>query len=735
MPLKATRTFSVEPQLPLALEPLRELAYNLRWTWDVDTQRLFQDLAGGRWEALERNPVRLLQSLTSEQKERFAADEGLVARVTRARESLEAYLARPRRVPVPELTDGDVIAYFSLEFALAECLPNYSGGLGVLAGDHLKSASDLGLPLVGVGLLYRQGYFQQSLRPDGWQAEGYAENDFASQPVRPVRDASGAQLTISVPLDSREIRAAIWRVDVGQVPLFLLDADIPGNSEADRGITGTLYGGDSEMRIQQEIVVGIGGIRALSALGLRAAVCHMNEGHSALLGLERIRGLMESAGASFDEARVAVAASSIFTTHTAVAAGIDLFPPELVKLQLGEYHSALGLDVEEFLGLGRVDALDATEPFSMALLGLRLSDTRNGVSRLHRGVAQKLWSGAWPGLAPEEVPIGSVTNGVHLPTWVSPEMAGVYDRHLGPEWRDNPGREGLWEPVAHIPPHELWGAHESARNRMLERARAAARYSAVRATDQHQPGGLRDLLQPGVLTVGFARRFATYKRAALLFQNPERLARLVQNPERPIQFIFAGKAHPRDDAGKQLIREVVHFSLQPEFRNRILFVEKYDVGLARDLVQGCDIWLNTPLRPLEASGTSGMKAVANGTLHMSVMDGWWHEAYVPGAGWAIGRNAIDDDPELQDAFDAESVYDLLEDEALPLFYDKDPQSGLPLGWLSAVARSIREYAPVYTTDRMVTEYAQAGYEPSAAAWNALVMDNLARARSLAAWKQ
>ncbi len=734
MPLRATRTFFVEPVLPPQLQPLTRLAYNLRWAWDTATQDLFQELAAGRWDQLGRNPVRLIQSLTEDDKQQLSRNEDFLSRLGATVESLDAYLGRPRRVPVPELSERDVIAYFSLEFALAECLPNYSGGLGVLAGDHLKSASDLGLPLVGVGLLYSQGYFQQSLRPDGWQIEEYDETDLTSQPVRPVVGEGGDQVSVTVPIDGREVRAAIWRIDVGQVPVFMLNTNVDGNSPVDRRITGTLYGGDLQMRIEQEIVLGIGGVRALKALGYTPAVCHMNEGHSALLGLERIRSLMGDADATFEEARLPVAASSIFTTHTAVAAGIDLFPPDLLKRELEPYYRSLGLDDEGFFGLGRIGPEDGNEPFSMALLGLRLSDSRNGVSRLHRGVAQRLWNEAWAGLPEQQVPIGSVTNGVHLPSWVSREMAEVYDTHLGLGWRDNPTQAGLWDPVESVDAATLWNARSQARRRLVATVREAARQSPLRRSAHGQATSSREMFDPGTLTVGFARRFAAYKRATLLFRNPDRLARILNNPERPVQVIFAGKAHPRDEAGKQLIREVIHFSQLPEFRDRVTFVEHYDVGIARDLVQGCDIWLNTPLRPLEASGTSGMKACANGTLHMSVLDGWWHEAYVPGTGWDIGRDRVSDDPELQDAFDAEAVYDLLEYEAAPLFYSRDSESGLPNAWIDRMRRTITSYAPVYNTDRMVAEYAHESYEPGAAAWHQLSRDGLATARELAGWK-
>ena len=722
----------VEPVLPASLEPLRGLAQNLFWTWNTDAAALFERIDRETWEKTGHNPVRLLQLVPVANMEALAADNGFLLHLERVSGSFNAYMARPRRFDVSGMAADDTIAYFSLEFALTESLPNYSGGLGVLAGDHLKSASDLGLPFVAVGLLYHQGYFQQALGPDGWQQEEYHATDLASQPLARIRDQQGTPLAVSIPFDGRDVRAAIWRLDVGQVPLFLLDTNLDENAEADREISGRLYGGDIELRIQQEMLLGIGGVRALHAMGIEPSVCHMNEGHSALLGVDRIRILMEEAGASFDEARLPVSAATAFTTHTAVAAGIDLFPAELVRKHLGHYYTGMGLDARTFLGLGRSNPDDESEPFSMALLGLHLSGFRNGVSKLHRSVSRKLWESAWPQLPQAQVPIDSVTNGVHLPTWVSHELGDLYDRYLGREWRDDPTRPGLWDEVNSIPDEALWQAHERQRERLIYRAREQAREVAVRSGTTSASPTSGQALDPKVLTIGFARRFAGYKRATLLFRDPERLARIVNDPQRPVQFIFAGKAHPRDEPAKHLIREVLQHSRLPEFRDRLVLLEGYDVELARSLVQGCDVWLNTPLRPLEASGTSGMKATANGALHLSVLDGWWWEAYRPGLGWAIGRDSLDDDPEVQDAFDSASLYDLLENEVTGSFYTRDPD-GVPRDWVRRMKLSIGECSPVFNTNRMVAEYAQKAYAPAAASWRRLRQDNLAPARDQAAW--
>ncbi|MCX7616368.1 alpha-glucan family phosphorylase [Tepidiforma sp.] len=731
MRIRAARTFIVEPNLPGPLEPLRKLSRNLYWTWNTDAAALFERIDRELWRETDHNPVRLLQLVRQERLHELAEDEGFLEHQRRVAAALEAYLGRAPLLEVEGLEPGDVIAYFSLEFALAECLPNYSGGLGVLAGDHLKSASDLGLPLVGVGLFYHQGYFRQEISPDGWQQEVYLDLDPAALPMAHVVDASGRPVEVAVPFDGREVWAQAWRIDVGKTPLYVLTTNIERNPPADREITARLYGGDNEMRIQQEMVLGIGGVRLLQALGIEPAVCHMNEGHSALLGIERIRAAMERFGASFAEARLPVTGATVFTTHTAVAAGIDLFPPDLLRRYLGHYWARLGLDDRAFLDLGRTRPGDDGEPFSMAVLGLNLSGYRNGVSQLHRGVSRRLWESAWPNLPHDSIPIDAITNGVHLPTWVSHEMGELFDRYVGPAWRDDPASAN-WAAVYDIPDEELWRVHERQRQQLVLRARQQYTEDMLRrGLPANEPGG-GPVLDPEVLTIGFARRFAGYKRATLLFRDLERLARILDDFERPVQVLFAGKAHPRDDGAKALIREVVQVSRSPEFRGRLVLLERYDVELGRLLVAGSDAWLNTPLRPLEASGTSGMKACANGVLHLSVLDGWWWEAYRPGTGWAIGRNRVDDDPEAQDAFDAESLYGLLEGEVAPLFYERDGQ-GIPREWVRRMKETIVTYAAQFSTSRMVSDYARRAYGPAASAWHALRAENLGRARELAAW--
>ncbi len=730
MRLRASRAFVVEPVLPEALRGLEPLAANLYWTWNTDAAALFARIDPALWESTRHNPVAMLQRTATTAWETLAADEGFVAHLDRVTAAFEAYLARDPLLVVEGASEPAPIAYFSLEFALTESFPNYSGGLGVLAGDHLKSASDLGIPLVGVGLLYHFGYFHQRLGPDGWQQEDYREVDTTLQPLQPVTTPGGSRVRVDIPLDGRTAVAQVWRLDVGKIPLYLLDTDIEPNIASDRELSSRLYGGDSEMRIEQEIVLGIGGVRALQAIGLCPAACHMNEGHSALLGLERIRILMQDSGASFSEARQPVGAATAFTTHTAVAAGIDLFSPDLVMRYLGEYAASMGLDRHDLLGLGRTNPEDENEPFSMAMLGLRLSGFRNGVSKLHRGVSQRLWEAAWPNVPLEQTPIDSVTNGVHLPTWVSHEVGDLYDRYVGPAWRDDPTRAN-WARVADIPDEELWSVHEREREKLVARARKQHADALMSRGLSSSTGRAGQALDHRILTVGFARRFAGYKRATLLFRDPERLAAILNHPDRPVQFIFAGKAHPKDEPAKALIREVMTLSERPEFRDRLVLLEDYDLELARVLVQGCDLWLNTPLRPLEASGTSGMKAFANGALNMSVRDGWWWEAYRPGLGWAVGRNRVDDDPEAQDAFDANSIYDLFENDVSLAFYSRD-QDGLPRDWLRLMKASIGAFGPVFNTNRMVTEYAEHAYRPAVNSWHSLTGNGLALARDLSA---
>ncbi len=737
--MKPLGLFDVAPSLPARLEPLRRIAYNLWWAWNHDAIELFRRLDSELWESSGHNPVRMLGTISQAQLEAAAADEAFLAHVERVAHDLESYLSSEtcwfRRVH--GAASGMLTAYFSAEFGLTECLSIFAGGLGVLAGDHLKSASDLGVPLVGVGLLYQQGYFKQYLNQAGWQQESYEDNDFPNLPVQILRRPDGEPLLIEVALPGRPLYAQLWQAHVGRVSLILLDSNIAANARPeDRDITDQLYGGDSEMRIKQEILLGIGGYRALEALGLEPTVYHMNEGHSAFLALERLRRLMERHRLSFAEARELASPSLVFTGHTPVEAGHDFFPPELMDRYFSDYYPRLGLSREQFLGLGRRNPEDSGESFCMTILALRLAAFCNGVSTLHGQVGRRMWQGIWPGVPVEEVPIGHVTNGVHFRSWISYEMNQLYDRYLGPNWREEPADRNLWQRAETIPAEELWRTHERRRERLVAFVRRRLREQLRRrGAPQAEIEAAEEVLDPEALTIGFARRFATYKRATLLLRDPERLQRLLNDPERPVQVIYAGKAHPRDGAGKELIRQIVDLARRPEFRRRLVFLEEHDMTVARYLVQGSDVWLNTPLRPLEASGTSGMKAAANGALNVSTLDGWWDEAwsqYNHRIGWAIGRGEIYDNRDYQDQVEAQALYDVLERDVIPTFYERG-RDRLPRRWIERMRASIGALCHFYNTHRMVREYTERFYLTADAIFRRLSEQDAARARALAAW--
>ena len=683
---------------------LEELAYNLRWSWDPPSLDLFQSLAPEPW-ARSHNPVAALKATTSEPDRLAEHAESILERYR----DLEQYLNRPSQVK-----DLPRIAYFCAEFAIAESLPIYSGGLGVLAGDHLKAASDLGLPLVGVGLLYRYGYFRQVIDDTGYQREAYDRLDTDALAVRPVLNAQGAPVVIEVPFPGRTVFARVWQATVGRVPLYLLDTDLANNREDDRWITGHLYGGDQDTRIRQEIVLGIGGLRALRAIlppDAQPDVLHMNEGHSAFLALELARERLASgAASSFDEAALQVAPMLAFTTHTPVAAGHDAFPSDLVEAYFNGYRQQLGLSHDEFMLRGRREPEATWERFSMTVLALRSAARRNGVSQLHGAVSRQMWGGVGLTMrdAAPAAEMDAITNGVHTPTWVGPEMSALFDRQLGTEWRTLPDAPTNWGDLGSVDRGALWAARTAQRARLLERVDAVSRHEGL--------GGLhRDVTPEKALVLGFARRFATYKRAGLVLTDPERLVRLMDGSDRPLVIVFAGKAHPRDDPGKLLVQRIVQASRDPRFRGRLVFLENYDVELARLLVQGSDVWMNTPRRPQEASGTSGMKATLNGALHLSELDGWWDEAYAPGIGWALGEGLSDElVGEAHDTAEARQLMDLLEFEILPQFFERD-EHGHPLRWLDCVARSIEVMAPRFSAQRMVREYAERFYRPAGAA--------------------
>lgn len=729
------RSFFVLPALPEPLRPVHDLAHNLWWTWNPDAVELFRRLDVDLWRELRHNPVAMLAQLRQERLNRLARDPAYLAALDRILGQLESYLKQPTWY---QETYGNeklgTIAYFSAEFGLHECLPIYSGGLGILSGDHLKSASDLGLPLVAVGLLYRQGYFHQYLTNDGYQFEDYPDLDFATLPISRVNTDDGQQLHVDVEVGGHNVHCYVWQVRVGRVTLYLLDANHPHNRREDREITARLYGGDQENRIRQEIILGIGGMRALAALGIEPAVAHMNEGHSAFLAIERIHQRMREDGLNFEEAREIVSTGTVFTTHTPVPAGIDNFPPPLVTKYLSPYCHALGIDNEALLQLGRMHAEDQREPFSMAVLALRTSYLSNGVSQLHGEVSRNMFSAVYPGVPVNEVPITSITNGVHIRSWLSRDMAHLLDQYLGPQWAEDPLNQNIWQRVDLIPDAELWRTHERLRERLVGFARRRMRQQLMaRGAPPAEVDAVEEVLDPEALTIAFARRFATYKRATLLLQDPERLKRIIGNGDRPVQIIVAGKAHPKDEAGKELIKRIVQFGKLPEHRNRIIFLEDYDMSVARLLIEGVDVWLNTPTKLHEASGTSGMKVTPNGGINMSVLDGWWPEAYDGSNGWAIGDRRIYNNQAYQDHMEAESIYDLLEKEIVPMFYDRGVD-GLPRRWIKTMKASMRTCCPVFNTNRMVREYTERFYLPAARRWHRFSQDEYRIAREVAAWR-
>lgn len=731
--------FHVVPALPETLAPLRALAFNLHWAWDHDTIEIFRRLDRDLWETSGHNPVVMLGNIGQERLKEAAQDESYLAELGRVQFTLESYLRANNTWYTRNYADkapADTrIAYFSMEFGLTECLPIYSGGLGVLAGDHLKSSSDLGIPLVGVGLLYQQGYFRQFLNADGWQQERYPDNDFYNMPIQPVKNAQGEAVQVCVTLPGRNVYAQVWQVQVGRVSLFLLDTNIAANNHDDQNITDQLYGGDSEMRLKQEIVLGIGGMRALAAMNIKPTLCHMNEGHAAFLALERTRMLMQETGSDYWQAQEAVGAGNLFTTHTPVPAGFDMFPADLLSRYFGDYIKDLGLPFEEFMNLGRIRAGDQSEKFNMAILAMRHAHHVNGVSKLHGQVSRGMMQAAYPNFPEDEVPVTSVTNGIHTRSFTSREMAELLDRYLGGRWSQDVSSNEVWERVDSIPDEDLWRVKQRRRERLVQFARKRVEQQyRQRGMSDYEIRSVRDILNPEALTLGFARRFATYKRAALLLSDPERLYRLLNDTGRPVQILMAGKAHPRDDGGKDLIKQIVQFARNAEVRNHLVFLEDYDLTVARALVQGVDIWLNTPRRPMEASGTSGMKILANGGLNVSIPDGWWAEGYNPSVGWSIGKGEEYADPAEQDRVEARLLYDILEKEVVPLFYDRSTD-GIPRAWIGRIKNSMRELCPVFNTHRMVAEYASRFYFPGSQRFETLAADNAAAAREVVAWKR
>jgi starch phosphorylase len=735
--VKALRSFAVRASLPPSLGALHSIAMNLRWTWVPPAVDLFRWVDPDAWERSDHDPVRMLGMVSSERYAELAEDGPFMAFLATVEEDFKLYQTDPRWWQTHKGDVGlDAVAYFSPEFGVGEALPVYSGGLGILAGDHLKAASDLGLPLIGVGLLYREGYFRQQLNADGWQQERYPALDPHGMPLTLLAEDSGTPLKIDVDLAGDRCVAQVWCAQVGRVPLLLLDCDVEDNDPAERSVTDRLYGGagGSEHRLRQEIVLGIGGVRALRAAGFSATVFHSNEGHAGFLGLERIRELVAENGLTFDEAIEAVRASTVFTTHTPVPAGIDLYGADLMERYFTSFAKECETTFDHLMALGRSDF--QREPdgnFSMAVMGFRLAGRSNAVSKLHSEVTRSMFSELWPDVPTDEIPITWITNGVHTATWVGPEMVEILDRHLTPGWAE--GSNERWERLRVIPDAELWRARERAREQFVyfirERLEAELEGRNVSGAEAAWTG---EVLDPGILTIGFARRFAQYKRATLLLSDPDRLKRLLLSSDRPIQIVIAGKAHPLDDGGKEMIRRLKHFSSDPEVRTRIAFVEDYDMALARALIQGVDLWLNNPRRPLEACGTSGMKAALNGAVNCSVLDGWWDECYDGTNGWAIGSRDSYADPDVQDRVDSNALYDLLEREIAPRFYDRS-EGPIPRRWVERIKESLASLGEFVTAQRMLRDYVELFYEPAFSQAREMAADGWARARALAEWKR
>ncbi|MGW1751831.1 glycosyltransferase family 1 protein [Streptomyces sp. NPDC002092] len=739
--MKAIRRFTVRPVLPEPLRPLSDLARNLRWSWHAETRDLFQSVDPERWAASDGDPVRLLGSVAPARLAELAGDHRFLRRLAEVSGDLDDYMTGDRWYQTHPGELPAAIAYFSPEFGITAALPQYSGGLGILAGDHLKAASDLGVPLVGVGLLYRHGYFRQSLSRDGWQQEHYPVLDPNELPVALLEEPDGtpAQVSLALP-GGRQLHARIWLAQVGRVPLLMLDSDVEDNNFGERGVTDRLYGGGSEHRLLQEMLLGIGGVRAVRTYCRLTGhpepeVFHTNEGHAGFLGLERIAELCED-GLDFDSALEAVRAGTVFTTHTPVPAGIDRFDRELVAHHFGPEAELPGIDVERILRLG-METYPGGEPnlFNMAVMGLRLGQRANGVSLLHGHVSREMFSGLWPGFDPEEVPITSVTNGVHAPTWVAPEVFRLGARQIGDRRTEDAltvGGSERWDAVGDIPDQDIWELRRNLREQLVDEVRVRLRASwRQRGAGTAELGWIDGVLDPDVLTIGFARRVPSYKRLTLMLRDRDRLMDLLLHPERPIQIVVAGKAHPADDGGKRLVQELVRFADDPRVRHRIVFLPDYGMAMAQKLYPGCDIWLNNPLRPLEACGTSGMKAALNGCLNLSVLDGWWDEWFQPDFGWAIPTaDGAGTDPDHRDAIEADALYDLLEQRVAPRFYERG-QHGLPDRWIEMVRQTLTLLGPKVLAGRMVREYVERLYAPAAHAHRAM---DPGSARELAVWK-
>jgi glycogen phosphorylase len=733
--VKVFGRMTVFPTMPSRISRLYELAYNLWWSWHPEALALYRELDPRLWEDAGHNPVRFLSEVQPQFLEQVLSDSAYLERYDTVLRDFDHYMSSRTETwfsqNYPELLHQQ-IAYFSAEFGLHESLPIYSGGLGILSGDHCKEASDMGLPFIGVGFLYPQGYFRQSVTREGVQEAFYDKLHFSEAPAIPACDPDGNEIMIHVELPGRQIHAKVWKLHVGRITLYLMDTDVAPNAPNDRELSARLYAGDREMRISQEIVLGIGGVRALRALGISPAAWHINEGHAAFLNLERCRELVTS-GLSFNEAREAVAANSLFTTHTPVPAGNDTFAYDLVDKYFSSYWAQLGLNRDQFMDVAREDHGWGLS-YGMTVLALRLTGQHNGVSALHGKVSQNMWQFLWPGIDADEVPIDCITNGVHTPSWIAPELNTLFKRYLGEDWEEHVDEPDLWEAIADVPDEELWKIHMQRKEALIQYTRSHLQHHHLRLGEGSvQMAEFEKMLNPDAFIIGFARRFATYKRATLIFRDPERLRSILNNPDCPVQIIFAGKAHPADGPGKSLIEQVYRFSRSDAFRGKVIFLENYDIDMARYLVSGTDLWLNNPIRPHEASGTSGQKAALNGQPNCSILDGWWAEGFNGKNGWAIGEEREYHDPNVQDEADSLSLYSLIEKAIVPTYYDREA-AGIPHAWIALMKEAIRTCAPAFSMRRMVKEYTSRFYVPEILQSVEIEKNNYAEARTLATWK-
>ena len=729
--------YMVSPSLPKELEPLLEITKNFWWCWNQKAVNLLRTIDIDNYDEKDHNPIRILGESSQECFYNMLHDDAAMMNLAEVYDEFKTYMNQETwyaSLDDSQKTENEKIAYFSFEYGLHESLPNYSGGLGILSGDHLKSASDLGLPFIAVGLLYRKGYFRQYLNADGWQQEYDIENDFFNLALEKVLDSNGETMKVDVDLPGRKVYAQIWKANVGRIQLYYLDANIEENSVEDRDITAQLYGGNLETRIQQEILLGIGGIKALKKLGIKPTIYHMNEGHSAFLSLERIRQLMIDYKLDRKTAREVVFSSNVFTTHTPVPAGNDVFPIEMMQKYFVDYIKQIDMSMEEFLKLGKIDPNNQKEDFCMTVLALNLSAENNGVSELHGHVSREMWKDIWKGVPAKELPIDSITNGIHTLSWISFDMQNLLDRYLGPRWRTKPLEYGIWERVQKIPDAELWRTHERRKERLIDFCRERLKAQIInRGFTKNEINHAEQILTPEALTIGFARRFATYKRGTLLFRDIERLKKIISNPHRPVQIIFAGKAHPHDNGGKELIKNIAEICRREEFRDHIVFLEDYDINVARYMVQGVDVWLNNPRRPLEASGTSGMKVPPNGGLNFSILDGWWDEAYDGQNGWAIGNREEYTDLEYQDEVESNALYNVLENEIIPLYYERG-RDDIPRQWVTAMKWSMQTVCPQFSTNRMVADYFNKFYTNASRRYINMTNDNFKKSKELKSWK-